>query len=171
MRLPRALLLSALLAALVPLLANPAAGVRTVATPPWPHEFQGRPLTPLELSADERRLLADFPGAVARFTDGERELVMRWVTRATRQLHPAEDCYRAWGYTTTPARIRADRDGVRWRCFDARKGELGSTREICEEIRDPEGGHWTDVSAWYWAATLRRTAGPWLATTVASPGR
>jgi hypothetical protein len=103
-------------------------------------------------------------------TDGERDFVMRWVTQPTRRLHPAEDCYRAWDYATSTPRIRADRNGARWRCFDERH-DGGDTNEICEQLRDTEGAHWTDVSAWYRAATLHRTAGPWLVITVASAGR
>jgi hypothetical protein len=116
------------------------------------------------LADSERRFLAGFPGDVARFTDGERDLILRWVTQPTRRLHPADDCYRAWGYDVSPPTIRADRDGVRWRCFAARKNGRG--RRVCEQVRDAEGAHWTDVSSWYWAATLDRTTGPWLVTTV-----
>lgn len=163
MMLPRVLLLCAALAALTPMLAR-APRAATSAPPAWPAQFEGRPLRRLEMTADERRMLAGFPGDVARFTDGERDIVLRWVTQPTRQLHPAEDCYRGFGFTTAAARIEADRDGVRWRCFTASKD--GATREICEQLRDADGAHWTDVSAWYWDATLERTHGPWLVTTV-----
>jgi hypothetical protein len=160
----RSLGLCAALAAVTPLLSRTAAGP-SGSTPPWPHEFQGRPLTAVPLRADEQRFLADFPGAVARFTDGERDIVLRWVTQPTRRLHPAEDCYRGWGFLVTPTRIQRDRDGAPWRCFGARKA--GSEREICEQLGDADGARWTDVSSWYWAATLGRTQGPWLVTTVA----
>jgi len=164
----RMLVVSALLAALTPLVGGSSAArnVRPGATPTaWPREFQGHALTPIPLAESERRFLADFPGDVARFTDGERDIILRRVTRATRRLHPADDCYRAWGYAVETPVIRADRDGVRWRCFMARKE--GRRREICEYLRDADGAHWSDVSSWYWAATLDRTAGPWLVTTVA----
>jgi hypothetical protein len=158
-------LVSACVAALVPLLAARDAVDSPVAVPAWPHEFRGRPLLPVALSAEERRFLSGFPGEVARFTDGERDIVLRWVTRPTRQLHPAEDCYRAMGYTVTATRIHADRDGARWRCFEVTRGE--TTRSVCEQLRDTDGTHWTDVSSWYWAAILQRTRGPWLVTTLA----
>ena len=135
---------------------------------PWPHEFEGRPLTPVPLSPQETRFLGDFPGAVARFTDGQRDILMRRVTVATRKLHPAEDCYRGWGFEVEAARIHTDRDGSLWRCFAARRD--GATREICEQIRDEEGRSFTDVSSWYWSATLERTAAPWLVVTVAAAG-
>jgi hypothetical protein len=161
----RLLLLSALLAALTPLLGGaPAIESPQTVLPPWPTHFQGQPLTPVPLSPDERRFLAGFPGDVARFTDGERDVILRWVTRPTRRLHPADDCYRAWGYDVTAPRIRADRDGVRWRCFEARKD--GRVRDVCEQVRDEEGAHWSDVSSWYWAASLDRTKAPWLVTTI-----
>jgi hypothetical protein len=166
----RLLLATALLAALSPILgeafmAAPASAAATQ-LPPWPREFQGRPLTRVPLADAERRFLSGFPGDVARFTDGERDVLLRWVTRPSRRLHPADDCYRAWGYTVALPPIRVDRDGVRWRCFSA--GKNGTQREICEQVRDAEGAHWTDVSSWYWAATFDHTHGPWLVTTVSN---
>lgn len=161
----RVLLLSAMLAALTPMIDGRSEALTTPALPPWPHEFQGRPLTPMALSADERKFLSGFPGDIARFTDGERDLILRWVTRPTRQLHPAEDCYRGMGFEVSATRVHADRDGARWRCFEVTRN--GTTRSVCEQLRDREGAHWTDVSSWYWAATLQRTEGPWLVTTVA----
>jgi hypothetical protein len=162
---PRFLLLAALLAAFTPLLSSGSKVQGAASIPAWPHEFQGRPLTPVAMSTDERRFLAGFPGDVARFTDGERDIVLRWVTRPTRQLHPAEDCYRAMGYQVSATRLHADRDGSRWRCFEVKRA--GVTRSVCEQLRDREGTHWTDVSSWYWSATLEQTEGPWLVTTIA----
>jgi hypothetical protein len=135
--------------------------------PRWPSHFQGRMLTELPLSARERTFLAGFPGAVARFTDGERDIVMRWVTQPTRRLHPAEDCYRGLGYSVSAPRIVTDNDGGRWRCFAASREH--DAREVCEQLRDLEGRHWTDVSAWYWSAVLERSRGPWLVTTASTP--
>ena len=123
-------------------------------------------LTELPLSARETAFLEGFPGAVARFTDGERDIVMRWVTQPTRRLHPAEDCYRGLGYNVSPPRIVADSDGARWRCFAATRKE--AAHEVCEQMQDLEGQRWTDVSAWYWAAVLEKSRGPWLVTTAAT---
>ena len=131
--------------------------------PQWPTHFQGRMLSALPLSTRESAFLAGFPGAVARFTDGERDIVMRWVTQPTRRLHPAEDCYRGLGYTVDTSRIVTDADRARWRCFKASRKQ--DAREVCEQLQDQEGGRWTDVSAWYWAALLQRSNGPWLVTT------
>ncbi|HJY39357.1 MAG TPA: hypothetical protein VJ299_17910 [Steroidobacteraceae bacterium] len=123
-------------------------------------------LSELPLSARERTFLSGFPGAVARFTDGERDIVMRWVTQPTRRLHPAEDCYRGLGYTVSPPRIVVDNDGGRWRCFAASRED--AAHEVCEQVQDLEGRRWTDVSAWYWAAVLERSRSPWLVTTVST---
>ncbi|MEO8016416.1 MAG: hypothetical protein ABI769_01275 [Pseudomonadota bacterium] len=166
MRFAGLLLLSMAAAAISPLLALECnVPVAHAAFPAWPHEFRGRPLVEMRLNADERRFLADFPGAVARFSDGEHDIIMRWVGQPTRRLHQAEDCYRGWGYEVSQSRLHKDADGTPWRCFTARNGK--GERAICEQMRDLEGTHFTDVSSWYWAATLHKTTGPWLVTTVA----
>jgi hypothetical protein len=162
------LLLVMLFAAVTPLLATRVPTMPAdAAVPAWPHEFDGKPLMAVDLTDEERRWIGGFPGSVGRFTDGERELLMRWVTRPTRRLHPAEDCYRGWGFEVSQSRVRADRDGSHWRCFTATRD--GAAREVCEQIRDPEGGFFTDVSSWYWASSFGRSQGPWLAISVAEP--
>jgi len=164
---------SALLAACACALASPwfarapvSATLPSAASVRWPTQFEGRPLRPVPLTARERVFLEGFPGAVARFTDGERDIVMRWVTQPTRRLHPASDCYRGVGYSVATPRIVADASGVQWRCFVATRA--GERRDVCESLRDREAGRWTDVSAWYWAAALEHSQGPWLVTTVAA---
>lgn len=165
---PCALVVACICAALAPALSPHERGSGAVQRidPHWPSHFQGRMLTELPLSARESAFLAGFPGAVARFTDGERDIVMRWVTQPTRRLHPAEDCYRGLGYTVNTSRIVTDGSAARWRCFEANREQ--DAREICEQVQDVEGRHWTDVSAWYWAALLERSRGPWLVTTASS---
>jgi hypothetical protein len=150
-----------------PFVSNDASqdSVPSVGVPPWPDTFEGKPLREIALSERERGFLANFPGAVARFTDGERDIVMRWVLQPTRRLHPAEDCYRGLGYEPAESRIVADRDGAPWRCFTARRTD--GERVVCEHIRDGADQRWTDVSSWYWAATLKRSQSPWLITTIA----
>jgi hypothetical protein len=164
----RWLLATMVLAAVAPLFAAHQADTRDISAPlpDWPHEFEGRPLLPVALTAGQKKFLGGFPGAAARFSDGERDILVRWVTRPTRRLHPAEDCYRGWGFDVAASKIRADRDGRRWRCFEVARD--GVTRQVCEQIRDDEGTNYTDVSSWYWDATLQRTRGPWLVVTVAS---
>jgi hypothetical protein len=164
----RLLVLTATCAFLAPFLRiEEAAPSRPLSRmPAWPGHFQGRTLTNLGLTAREQMFLRGFPGTVGRFTDGERDIVMRWVTKATRQLHAAEDCYRGLGMTTGTSQIVRDAEGSAWRCFVA-KGPA-ERYEVCEQIADREGKRWTDVSAWYWATVLRGSQGPWLATTVAA---
>ncbi len=132
----------------------------------WPRQIDGRVLTRLPLAAAEQRFARGFPGAIARFTDGRREFVLRSVERPTRMLHPAVDCFRGLGYDVSASRLTADEDGRTWNCFEALRA--GRTLRVCERIVDGRGRSWTDVSAWYWAAALGRTSGPWSAVTKVS---
>jgi hypothetical protein len=123
----------------------------------------------LPLGAVELRFAQDFPGRIARFTDGEREIVVRWVSQETRRLHPASDCFRGSGYSVEPQPLVIDNDGNRWGSFIAsRSGEQLTVRE---RIYDQEGHAWTDVSAWYWSAATGKSRGPWWALTIASKQR
>jgi hypothetical protein len=132
----------------------------------WPTNFQGRSLVPLPLSAAEQRFAAQFPGRIGRFSDGRSNIIVRLVDQPTRLLHPAADCFRGIGYHVERAQVRRDDDGQSWSCFKVEKG--GQQRRVCERIYDAQGGTWTDVSSWYWAAALSKTQGPWWAVTVAS---
>jgi hypothetical protein len=152
----------------VPLRANEHAEPRERVTyPEWPTHFRDRPLTQLPLGALEERFAKRFPGAIARFTDGERVLVIRHVTRPTRQLHPAEDCFRGLGYRLERPQPMVDAAGDQWRCFIAERD--GQRVRVCERIHGADAA-WTDTSAWFWAAQYG--GGPWWAITlVASAGR
>ena len=146
-----------------------AVGARSSAIE-WPTHFRGQPLTQLPPTALELRFAARFPGAVARFTDGEQLLIVRHVRRPTRLLHPASDCFRGVGYAVNETRAMVDAQGVRWRCFVARRG--GQRLRVCERITeslDAGAPAWTDVSAWFWEAQLRRGADRWWAVTVVEP--
>jgi hypothetical protein len=147
-----------------------AVGARS-ASIEWPTHFRGQPLTQLPPTALEARFAARFPGAVARFTDGEQLLIVRHVRRATRLLHPASDCFRAAGYAVGGETAAVDPQGLRWRCFVAsRRGERLSVCERIGERPDDVGEPgWTDVSAWFWEAQLQRGAGAWWALTVVTP--
>jgi len=130
----------------------------------WPNEFEGKTLTELPLTQLEQRFTTDFPGRIGRFTDGEREIVIRWVTEATRKLHPASDCFQGIGYSVKPLALHRDKHGSLWSSFTATKGN--ERLRVYERIHDNSGETWTDVSAWYWSA-LRRDRGSWWAITVA----
>lgn len=137
---------------------------RDDAPPSWPTIFEGRALTPLPMSVVEQRFAVQFPGRIGRFTDGRRNIILRVVDQPTRLLHPAADCFRGIGYRVEQPRVMQRNDGAAWGCFAA--GRDGNRRTVCERIHDGDGHAWTDVSAWYWAATLGRTHGPWWAVTV-----
>lgn len=150
----------------------PAASERVAAFHEWPSEWDGAPLRPLALSEVEHRFAQQFPGAIARMTDGQQMLVLRQVTAPTRMLHPAVDCYRALGYRIERARLERDAQARLWRCFEAqrgRNGTQGQTLRVCERIVGADGSAFTDTSAWYWAAASGRSQGPWEAVTVARP--
>jgi hypothetical protein len=160
------------LAALVPLRGGAGASVAAGSPfPGWPSSFEGRPLRELPLTEREVRFAEGFPGRIGRFTDGEREVVLRWVEAPTRQLHPAEDCFRGLGYRVTPVtRVAATDAG--WHHFGAERD--GVRLAVREHITAAAGGgemRWTDASAWYWSALLGRTQGPWWAVTVAEQPR
>ena len=125
---------------------------RAAAGHEWPPTFDGKPLRPLGLSAVEQRFATHFPGAIGRFSDGERLLVLRSVERPTRMLHPAADCYRGLGYRIAEAHLERDGDGRMWRCFatsreNKSKGDDATRLRVCERIAGADGRAWTDTSA------------------------
>ena len=139
------------------------------AFPGWSHTFEGKPLTPLPLNEIEKTFASDFPGRMMRFTDGEREIIVRWVTEATRKLHPASDCFQGLGYTITPLAAHRDQDGSLWASFEATKGD--ERLLVYDRISSDSGETWTDVSAWYWSALRHEGSGSWWAITVAQKQR
>jgi hypothetical protein len=163
---PFALLALVLWCAMLPLALTPPAKARPTAAPSteWPAEWRGQALQPLASSAVERRFAAQFPGRIARFALADQsELVLREVTRPTRMLHPAADCWRGIGWQVRAARLVRDDGAALWRCFEAERG--GERVRVCERIVDAQGQAFTDTSAWFWAASLGRSQGPWQAIT------
>jgi hypothetical protein len=130
-------------------------------------EWQGQPLRPLALSEVEDRFARRFPGTLSRLTNGTQVLVLRSVEQPTRMLHPATDCYQGLGYRIAAQQLERDHEQRLWRCFEAERG--GQRLRVCERIVDAAGQGFTDTSAWYWAAVLGQSQGPWQAVTVASP--
>ena len=133
---------------------------------PWPVSFDGLPLTRLPLSAVDQRFADRFPGQIGRFTDGRRIIILRAMREPTRMLHSAAVCFRGLGYRVEAAHAVKDGGGITWGCFGAERD--GKAFSVCERIHDTRVGTWYDVSAWYWAAVLGRTQGPWYAITVVS---
>ena len=130
-------------------------------------QWQGQPLRPLALSEVENRFARRFPGTLSRLTNGTQVLVLRSVDKPTRMLHPATDCYQGLGYRIAAQQLELDSKRLLWRCFEAQRG--GQRLRVCERIVDAAGQGFTDTSAWYWAAVLGQSTGPWQAVTVASP--
>ncbi len=133
--------------------------------PGWPLRFEGRVLTEVPLEGADARFADGFPGKIARFTDGGRWLILRWVAQPTRKLHSAADCLRGMGYTVGERTIRSAVDETRWASFRAWDRE-GEALEVRERISDGTGRGWTDVSEWYWNASLGKTEGAWWAVTI-----
>ena len=160
-----ALLLAGTVAALAPLLERTRAAAADTPFPGWPSHYEGRQLTALPLTPRETAFVRDFPGRVGRFSDGRREIIIRFVGAPSRRLHSAADCLRASGYGITPLPARRDSSGATMGCFRATLHGAGMT--VCELIRDDLGNSWSDVSAWYWDGMLRSSPPPWWSFVVA----
>ncbi len=122
----------------------------------------------IALGPREARFARQFPGKIGAFRAGDHTWIVRWIARPTRKLHPASDCLRASGYTVRPTTAFMDTNGKLWgACTAAREEEHLHIRERIFPSDDGEG--WSDVSAWYWHAVLRKNRGPWWAVTVVKP--
>jgi hypothetical protein len=121
----------------------------------------------------EDRFAGEFPGAMARFTDGRREILFRRVEAPTRKLHPSAECLGAAGHAVKPLPARTDTDGHAWSRSEAEKdGEtLEVWESICEDRQDGKGACWPDIPSWYWQALLGKSRGPWTAVTVSGRTR
>jgi len=115
------------------------------------------------------QFLASFPGAMAQFRvgTGNEALLLRQCSEATRDLHPAEDCFRATGWTCTPLPAINDETGRTWSRFTAEHpdGRIRAIRQcyvaiapraVAEDLDEiiADNRSWPDVSSWYWAAAL-----------------
>jgi hypothetical protein len=157
-----AFLATCVVAGLAPL-RSPGRSNAPVALPDWPTSWDGREIWQIPLSARDQRFNENFPGRIAKFTDGRSEFIFRWVTTGTRQLHSSADCFRGAGYKITPQPAFRDRNERQWSSFLASR----DFRQLLvrERIADQHGGEWTDVSAWFWSVALGQTQGPWLSVT------
>jgi hypothetical protein len=166
MRFSFVFILACVLALVVPWL-SPGEKVKNInqGFPGWPAPFATLPFRALPLNQGELRFESEFPGRMNKFSDGTREIAIRWVTEPTRMLHPASDCLQGLGYAVKSLPLFVDEEGQRWGCMEGRRRD--QTMRVRERIYDNAGQSWTDVSAWYWAAVLAQTDGPWFAITIA----
>jgi len=149
----------AAVAAIVPLADGGTRPATASAFPGWPTHYEKRAIAALPPAPEDAWLSRQFPGRVARFSDGERQIVLRWVAGPTRLLHPAAQCFRGAGHAIDPAPMRRAAGGAAMSCFRATRD--GGSFLICERIFDGQRS-WPDVSAWYWHALLSRApAGYW----------
>ena len=129
----------------------------------WPRQWQGDTLRPLAPTAVEQRFAQRFPGRIGRFEADGRIWVLRDMTRPTRALHPASDCFRGLGYRIERTQLQREAGARLWRCFVAERD--GERLRVCERIVDAHDQAFVDASSWFWAATLGRSSGPWRAMT------
>ena len=133
----------------------------------WPVKIEGRVLKEVPVYNENKKLksfLADFPGQVKIFSDGERIYIIRFVRKITRKLHPASDCYRAAGYRVEFQPMIIKSAGEHWSSFRASRAD----REVMvrERITDSLGNQWSEPGAWYWSALKNETKAPWWGITV-----
>lgn len=131
----------------------------------WPSSFEGQAIHPLPMTDKERGFSQNFPGKIGRFSDGSREIIIRYIDQASRQVHPSADCLRGSGYHIETQPIKRDQNGQLWGCVLAKRN--GISYRVCERIYDQSGNSWYDVSSWFWSVLLNKSHGPWWAITVA----
>jgi hypothetical protein len=164
------LIVSALLAAAAPLVFHEMQDTYCIAPrfPGWPSEYEGKPLTQLELTDKEEVFVRGFPGKIGRFSDGSREMIIRWVELPTRKLHPASDCFKGNGYYINHQPIQVNEFGIEMGCFSASKDF--NKLIVCEYIVARDGKSWSDISAWYWGALLNESSKGWMSYVIAEKG-
>ena len=134
--------------------------------PGWPKKYEGKLLVQLELTDKEEIFVKDFPGKIGRFSDGSRELIIRWVEQPTRKLHPASDCFKGIGYYIKPLPLQVNEGGIKMGCFSASKDN--SVLNVCEFIEVKDGKNWSDISAWYWGAIFDNSSNGWMSYVIAN---
>ena len=130
----------------------------------WVDQWDGAALKRIDFTWRERSFVEGFPGQVAHFSDGRRELIMRYTERATRKMLSASNCFSQAGFRITPLDGFTDAKGRTWSLFEAEK--FGETLRVSERVTDRRGREWPSVGSWYWAATFGWSNGPWWTVTV-----
>jgi hypothetical protein len=149
--------LACIAAAVAPLAAD--ARPAPAAFDGWPTQLDGRPLSRLPDTPEELRFYAEHPTKHARFSDGQRIVLMRWADARIEGFHLAGPCFRAFGFELHELPPRSGE-----RCFRATRGEV--TQRVCEHIRDGKGRTFPSMEAWHLAQALRTTEPPYLGVSV-----
>ena len=131
----------------------------------WPETFEGVPLHPLAPTDVEVAFSKSFPGAIAQFQWGDGQVILRHVNRPTRKLHSSATCLRAAGFDVSNSSA-GNHANPTWKKYEASRN--GTTFRVRERIRSQAypDKTWSEVSQWFWDATLHPNDGPWLAVTV-----
>ena len=123
-------------------------------------------LTEQKLNAFALNQATGFPGQIFRYGDDHRDIVYKVVTKPTRRLHPAKDCYRALGFTISDEDLFRDELGQYWSVFRAVNLQSNQDYWVKEQIIDATGRRFSDMSTWIWQAYLGKSIGPWWVKTI-----
>jgi hypothetical protein len=146
-------------ALVVPLASHPHQQRATATFTGWPAELDGRALTRLPDTTDELRVYARLSVRHARFSDGQRIVLMRWTDERVEGFHLAATCYESFGFALSEARERTGFAGRPETCFRARRGH--QTRHVCEHILGGNGRVFANLESWHIARLLGTTAPPY----------
>ncbi len=148
------------IAAVIPFYNSNSKELNELSTvPEWPVEYLSLKHQKTELTSKEKKFYQHFPGKIIKFSAKNTEYVIKWVTKPTRKLHPASDCYKGSGYAITSEPVYRDKNGKYWSSFNATKNK--SKVIVKERIYNDSGQSWPDVSGWFWSALFNKNSGPW----------
>ena len=106
----------------------------------WPSQLDGRPLTQLADTPEELRFYAEHPTRHARFSDGERIVLMRWSDADIAGFHLAGPCFRAFGFQIRELPAGASDD---WAPDELRDGKAAGPEITFMGYRSLPGGRGT----------------------------
>jgi len=130
---------------------------RTQTAANWPTKWDGQWLEPMPLTRKEKQFNQSFPGKIARFQAGNKEVIIKQVNRPTRKLHSITDCLRSAGW-----QIEAQDEAGLYKLSKQQKLRWVRERIYTKEV-SAESPIWTDVSKWFWDCSQSKESGPWLA--------
>jgi len=157
-------LLACAAAAIAPLVADARPQQQPRAFPGWPSQLDGRSLTRLADTPEETRFYAEQPTRHARFSDGQRIILLRWADASIEGFHLAGPCFRAFGYELQELASQASERAPAESCFRATRG--GVKQRVCEHIRDGQGRTFASMEAWHFAQLLGSTEPPYLGVSI-----